>query len=166
MSKRRQLSLWNIVVGIIGYAFVVGFFLIVARGGIHNGLEAWYQRRYLRQEGVLEEAIILDIDSGLFDGRGVLYSFEVEMSDGHTITYNNWGRIGFFQRAQLTSGETIPILYDPSNPSFSRLRNDYEFLDVLLAVPAMCGLLAPMVFIIELVLLPRSKLRKRKPPSS
>jgi hypothetical protein len=143
-NSRLWLRLFCIVSG--GVFSLLGTWLL-AYGFTRAGFEDWNQWRHLRQSGIPAGAIVLEVDQGMSSGRGVRYRYETTNEYGLHEPFETWEKVNSRIRSQVEVGETVSILYDPEDPSISRIEGNYQYVILVGALPLTC-LLIPLTVVI------------------
>jgi hypothetical protein len=137
-----------------GFAFVLFlvFFLGLGFSGMNLTVNDWKDYQYLQDNGTPAEATILDLSPpALRTGNNITYAYEVQDSSGIRRSYEGTGNVIFGRYDELQNANTVSILFDPSNPAHSRVKDTPNFITYalfpLLALFGLVTLLGPFILI-------------------
>jgi hypothetical protein len=147
-----------------GFAFVLFlvFFLGLGFSGMNLTVNDWKDYQYLQNNGTPAEATILVLSPpALRTGNNITYAYEVPESSGTVRSYEATGNVILGRYGELQNANTVSILFDPSNPAHSRVKDTPNFIAyALFPLLALFGL---FVVLGPFIIISLSRLRRHKP---
>jgi hypothetical protein len=93
---------------------------------LKSALEERRNWRLLQHEGIRTEAIILEVTDRGRDNRA-RYAYEVPIMDGQKLNIEKWEDVVASTWRSLEAGEKVLIIYDPINPTNSRIEGNQRY---------------------------------------
>jgi hypothetical protein len=143
----------------VGIAVVWLMFLLILYCGAIQSLKYALEGWHLHRVGIPTQAYVLVVTDR---GRSLRtqYIFEAATGDGGTESFIKEERVVTRKAYEsLVVGEEVSIVYDPANPSLSRIKGNGSYNADIALSPVLACILVPTTIL--MIVLPLNALRKR-----